>query len=110
MADAQSEDTELNTEALKLLVQVACANDHIHPKERELLVKLGKAWRVPEVVEMLFAHLDGGTPLPQPNLAVLRPHADKVLRAAGALVAVDGEVDADENDVLAQLKMLLGRA
>lgn len=105
--DAPTDDTEINTEALKLLVQVAAANDHIHDKEREFLEKLARAWKVPEVIEGLFAQIDQAKPLDQPKIAILRARPEKVLRAAEALVAVDGEVDAEEDDVLSQVKMLL---
>ncbi len=108
MADRNT-DLEINAEAIKLLVQVASANDHVHPKERDFLVRLARAWKVSDVLEGLLAALDGGTPLAQPQLAMLRPRADKVITAAEALIAVDGEVDADEDEMLAELKTLLGR-
>ena len=110
MADAPTDDTEIHTEAIKLLLQVAAANDHIHPKEREFLVTLAKAWKVSAVLEALFTQLEQGALLDQPKLSLLRTRPDKVLRAAEALVAVDGEVDVDEDDMISQLKTLLGRA
>jgi tellurite resistance protein len=104
------DDVAVNTEALKLLVQVASANDHIHDKERELLARLAKTWKVSHVLEALFAELDAKHPLSQPQLSILRPHADRILNAARALVAADGEIDADEDDMLTEVKALLGRS
>jgi uncharacterized membrane protein YebE (DUF533 family) len=108
MTEVPSENLALNAEALKLLFQVAWANDHLHPKEREFLVKLAAAWRVPMVLETLLEHADQKKPLPQPNVALVRTRSDKVLRAAEALIAADGVVDEDEGEMLAQLKVLLG--
>jgi hypothetical protein len=105
-----SEDPALLGEAMKLLLQVAWANDHLHPKERELLVKLAAAWRVGPLLEALFADLDRGAPLPPPNVALVRRRADKVMRAAEALVAADGEVDTEEDALLAELRTLLAIA
>src|SRR5438132_1515626 len=110
MPDALPDDTELHTEALKLLIQVAWANDHLHPKEKELLVKLAAAWKVPKVLDMLLDALAKGAPLPQPNLGIVRARPDKVLVAAQVLVAADGEVDEEEDGMLAELRTLLGRA
>ena len=66
---------EVNVETLKLLLQVAWADDTLDPKEREAVVKLGPAWGVPqETMDLLLKHLDMGKPLPQPNLKLLREH------------------------------------
>lgn len=109
MSDAPTQDVEFNTEALKLLLQVAWANDDLDPKEREFIVKLGKAWRVPaDTLEGLLAHLDQGKPLPQPNVALLKTRPEKVLRAAEALVAADGVVDLSEEEMLTDLRRILG--
>jgi len=109
MAQAPTEDGAFNTEALKLLLQVAWANDELHPKEREFIERLAKVWRVPgPALETMLAHLDTGKPLPQPDLALLRTRPDRVLRAAEALVAADGVVDLQEEEMLAELRAILG--
>jgi tellurite resistance protein len=108
MTDATS-DAEFYAEALKLLLQVAWANDQLDPKERELLVKLASAWRVAPLLDSLLDTLAQGKPLPQPNLAIVRTRPDKLLLAAQVLVAADGEVDEEENRLLAELRSLLGR-
>jgi tellurite resistance protein len=112
MSEAANEDVvAFNTEALKLLLQVAWANDELDPKEREFLVKLGKAWSVPSAtLDDLLAHLDSGKPFPQPNLALLRTDPAKVMRAAEALISADGVGDAEERAFLEELKTLLGCA
>jgi hypothetical protein len=109
MADRPTDDEAFNTEALKLLLQVAWANEELHPKEREFIGKIGKAWKVPgPELEGLLTRLDTGKPLPPPDLALLRTRPDKVLRAAEALVAADGVVDLQEEEMLAELRTILG--
>jgi hypothetical protein len=109
MSEAGADEISFNTEAIKLLLQAAWANDELDPKEREFIVKLGKAWSVPsETLDELLAHLDHGKPLPQPNLALLRTQPAKVLRAAEALIGADGTDDEEEKAFLDELKTLLG--
>jgi tellurite resistance protein len=111
MSAAPTDDAEFNTEAFKLLLQVAWADDQLDPREREFLVKLAKAWRVPPTtLETLLEHLDHGKPLPQPNLVWLRDKPDKVLRAAEALVAADGVIEDAEREMLGELRTILGVA
>lgn len=100
---------EVNVETLKLLLQVAWADDTLDPKEREAMVKLGPAWGVPEeMMTMLIKHLDLGKPLPQPNLKLLRQHRDVVLAAAEWFVGVDGVIDETEKEFLVTVGELLG--
>jgi tellurite resistance protein len=111
MSDASTDDVTFHTEVLKLLLQVAWANDELDPKEREFLVKLGKAWKVPgSTLETLLVHLDQGKPLPQPDLGLLRGQPARVLRAAEAMVGADGVVDLQEQEFMQELKTLLGCA
>jgi tellurite resistance protein len=100
---------EVNVETLKLLLQVAWADDTLDPKEREAVVKLGPDWGVPEeTMTMLLKHLDLGKPLPQPNLKLLRQHRDVVLAAAEWFVGVDGVIDETEKEFLVTVGELLG--
>jgi tellurite resistance protein len=46
--------------------------------------------------------------LPQPDLALLRTRPAKVLRAAEVLVAADESVDAQEQELMKELRTLLG--
>lgn len=106
-----SDDPSFNAEAVKLLLQVAWADDVLAPAERAFVERVGASWKVPApVMANLLSHLDQGKPLPQPNLALLRTRADEVLAAAAALVAADGTIDAQETDFLAMVEELLGRA
>ncbi|MBE2250267.1 MAG: TerB family tellurite resistance protein [Myxococcus sp.] len=105
-----STDPVFNAEALKLLLQVAWADDQLDPKERAFVATLGPAWKVPEaVMTVLLDHLDRGKPLPQPNLKLLRTRPDDVLAAAEALTAADGVIDGVELDFMDQVRELLGR-
>lgn len=108
---APSHDPHFNAEVIKLMLQVAWADDQLDAKERAFVEQLGRDWQVPaDVMADLLAHLDLGKPLPQPNLYLLRQRADDVLLAAEALVRADGVVDAQEKDFLQMVEQLLGRA
>lgn len=110
MLPAPSTDPVFNAEALKLLLQVAWADDQLDPTERVFVAKLGPAWSVPEaVMAVLLDHLDRGKPLPQPNVALLRTKPDAVIAAAEALIAADGVMDGEELDFVDQVRQLLGR-
>ena len=100
---------EVNLETLKLLLQVAWANDTLEPAERAAVAELGPKWGVaPEVMEVLLKHLDLGKPLPQPNLGLLRGHRDVVQAAAEWFVGVDGVIDETEKEFLETVAQLLG--
>lgn len=104
-----STNPEVNVETLKLLLQVAWADDTLEPAERAAVADLGAKWGLPaDLVEWLLKHLDMGKPLPQPNLALLRQHRDVVLAAAVWFVGVDGVIDEQEKDFLVTVTQLLG--
>jgi uncharacterized tellurite resistance protein B-like protein len=104
-----SDDPVFNTEALKLLLQVAWADDVLDPKERAFVERVGGEWKVPQpVLAELLSNLDQGKPLPQPNLALLRTRREAVLAASEALVASDGTIDAQESEFLTLVEELLG--
>jgi tellurite resistance protein len=110
MLPAPSSDPVFNAEALKLLLQVAWADDQLDPKERAFVAKLGPAWHVPEqVMVVLLDHLDRGKPLPQPNVTLLRTKPDAVIDAAEALLAADGVIDAVEAEFIEEVRQILGR-
>lgn len=111
MLPAPSTDPVFNAEALKLLLQVAWADDQLDPRERAFVAKLGPAWHVPEaIMTVLLDHLDRGKPLPQPNVALLRTKPDAVIACAESLMAADGIIDAVEADFMDQVRELLGRS
>ncbi len=100
---------EVNVETLKLILQVAWADDTLDPKEREAVAQLGPQWGVPEeTMTLLLKHLDMGKPLPQPNLKLLRQHRDVVLAAAEWFIGVDGVIEESEKDFVATVSELLG--
>ena len=70
-------------------------------------MKLATAWKVPAVLDRLLTDRAAGKPLSPPNLAVLRTKPDKVLLAAQVLVAADGEVDEEEDEMMNELRSLL---
>jgi len=54
-----SENTEVNVETIKLLLQVAWANDTLDAAERAAVVELGPKWGIPPAtLEVLIKHLD----------------------------------------------------
>jgi len=108
---APTHDPHFNAEVIKLLLQVAWADDTLDPKERAFVEQLGRDWKVPaDVMADLLTHLDLGKPLPQPNLYLLRQRADDVMLAAHALVRADGVVGVHETEFLAMVEQLLGKA
>jgi tellurite resistance protein len=109
MSPAHDDEGRFHTETLKLLLQVAWANDELDARERQLLVRLCKAWNVPvATLDALVALVAAGQPLPQPDLALLRTRPAQVLRAAEVLVAADEAVDVHEEELMNELRTLLG--
>lgn len=107
--NAPSPIAEVNVETLKLLLQVAWADDTLDPKEREAVVKVGAKWAVPEeTMAVLLKHLDLGKPLPQPNMGLLRQHRELVLTAAEWFIGVDGVIEESEKEFLVTVSELLG--
>jgi tellurite resistance protein len=101
-------NVSFDTEVIKLLLQVAWADDRVDPREKDLIFSLARSWHVPEPeLKVLMQRLDEGEPLPQPNLAMLRTRPDEVLEAARALVATDGKVEVEESEMLQQIQELL---
>ncbi len=107
--DRPSSQPDVNVETLKLLLQVAWADDTLDPKERETVVSLGPKWGIAdEVMTELIKYLDLGKPLPQPNLALLRQHRAEVVAAAEWFIGVDGVIEESEKDFVVTVKELLG--
>lgn len=107
--DRPSTQHDVNLETLKLLLQVAWADDVLDAREREAVATLGAKWGIAsETMESLLKHLDLGKPLPQPNLGLLRQHRAEVVAAAEWFIGVDGVVDESEKDFVRTVKELLG--
>jgi hypothetical protein len=99
---------EFAFELVKLLLQVAWADDEISPEEAGALLAFGRKSQLdPEQLELLSACLAGKAPLPPPNLAVLKARRVDVLRAAKNLVVCDLRVGAQEDAILEHISRLL---
>ncbi len=108
MGNPGTGDVSFDTEVVKLLLQVAWADDVVTPSEKDMIFGLARSWFVPEPeLKVLMERLDQGQPLPQPNLKLLRTRPDDVLEAARGLVLSDGKVAAEESDMLKQIAEML---
>lgn len=96
-------------ELMKLLLQVAWADDIIEKSERKLVLKLAGRLRLNDVqIQTLEECLDGETPLPPPDLALLRKHREEVLSAAKHVAMADRIMADEEHDMLKGLEAMLG--
>ncbi len=108
MAKAPTGDPSFDTEVVKLLLQVAWADDEVTVAEQDMIFGLARSWFVPEQeLAVLMKRLEQGQPLPQPNLQLLRTRADDVLEAARGLALSDGKVAGEESEMLKQIAELL---
>jgi tellurite resistance protein len=99
---------DFNVEVLKLLLQVAWADGEVAEREAQVIKGLGRSWTVDEkTLSFLLTKLEQGHPLPPPNLKFLKTRPDEVMEAARALVAADGRTDAQETELLEQLKAMM---
>ena len=94
-------------EVLRLLVQVAFANDEISPAESVAILGQARARGVPAAeVGRLEAALAGKGPPPAPDLGMLRLHREEVVTLARELAALDG--GEPEGQMVTLLEELLG--
>jgi uncharacterized tellurite resistance protein B-like protein len=95
-------------ELVKLLLQVAWADDDVAPAEAKALLAFGQRNQLtPEQLDLLSACLAGKTPLPPPNIGFLKTHRLDVLRAVKELLVSDLQVRDAEEALLAQISTLL---
>lgn len=105
MAESES---RLQAEILRLLLQVAWADDQVADEEVEHILGLARrAQASDEEVATLRACLRGEQTLPPPDLGFLRDHRDQALAAVQDLIAADDRVLPDEERVLAQIREML---
>ncbi|MBK7862477.1 MAG: TerB family tellurite resistance protein [Archangiaceae bacterium] len=103
MAQISPED-RFNLEVVKLLLKIAWVDNEVDEREKQTIVGAARSWNVPEPeLKQLLTRLEQGAPLPEPDLALLRPRADDVMTAARALVLSDGKVKKEESALLKQL-------
>ena len=108
MGTAPTDDVTFNTELVKLLLQVAWADDEVATREKDMIFGLARGWFVPEPeLKELMARLDQGKPLPQPNLTLLRTRLDDVMEAVRGLVLSDGKVAPEESAMIKQIQQML---
>ncbi|ACY17769.1 hypothetical protein [Haliangium ochraceum] len=105
----QGQDKRLHLELIKLLLQVAWADDRVEDFERAHLRAMAQEGGLDaEQSAALEACLDGHAPLPAPDLGFLRAHRDAALAAAQQLMVGDHEVARGELIVFDELRTLLG--
>ncbi len=108
MASPPTGEVSFDTEVVKLLLQVAWADDEVGKREKDMIFGLARSWFVPESeLKVLMNRLDQGQPLPQPNLALLRTRAADVMEAVRGLVLSDGKIAEEESAMIQQISELL---
>ncbi|MFZ9887340.1 MAG: hypothetical protein ACO3JL_07545 [Myxococcota bacterium] len=95
-------------ELLKLLLQVAWADDKLHALEAESLTQLADALLPNDRhFEAVHAWIEGTLPLPAPDLQLLRAHKEDVLLEVRRVIFADQVFAKEEGVMLAQLEQLL---
>ncbi|QRN98065.1 TerB family tellurite resistance protein [Archangium violaceum] len=102
-------DDRFHIELLKLLLHVAWSDDEIDAREARALLGAARRWKVPlPELQRLEQCLDLGEPMPAPNLGLLRQRPDEVLATVRTLIESDAQVNLSEQEMLAQIRELLG--
>jgi hypothetical protein len=108
MSTPPTGDVVFDTEVVKLLLQVAWADDEVSAREKQMIFGLARSWFVPEPeLKTLLEHLEHNRPLPMPNLKLLRTRVDAVMEAVRGLVLTDGKVAAEESAMIQQIHSML---
>jgi uncharacterized tellurite resistance protein B-like protein len=95
-------------EVTKLLLQAVWADGEVADEESEALHDFAVRSGVELAdIETLDACLTGASPLPVPNLGLLRDRRTDVMRAVQKLVASDERIHEDEEAILTQISELL---
>ena len=101
-------DGQLAFELVKLLLQVAWADDDVAPAEAAALLGYARKNDLSQdKLDLLDACLAGQAPLPPPNLGFLKEHRLDVMRAVKGLLTSDLHVAAEEEAILGQISALL---
>ena len=99
---------EFHWELLKLMLQVAWADDVIEPEEKWAIISKAERLQLNEAqIAELETHLRGEGPLPPPNMQILRGRKDEVIQVVEELALADDHIADEENQVLAQITELL---
>jgi uncharacterized tellurite resistance protein B-like protein len=101
-------DLSFRIEIIKLLLQVAAADDDIDPNEAAMVFDLARQWQLPaeDVKSLEQVVVDKGR-LPPPNLSLLKARKAEVLQLARTLQYADGSVAADEQAIIEQISQML---
>ncbi|WP_428261947.1 TerB family tellurite resistance protein [Haliangium sp.] len=99
----------LPLEIIKLLLQVAWADDRIDDREVEQIWSVARSAGLDdEDGDRVRSWLARETPLPPPDLGFLRAHKDAALEAAQRMILLDNDIARGELLVLDQIRELLG--
>lgn len=99
---------EFAFELMKLLLQVAWADDDVAREEAGALLAFGEKNQLsPEQLQVISECLAGKAPLPPPNLGFLKSRRVDVLRAVKDLLTSDLRLGDAEEAVLTQISSLL---
>jgi uncharacterized membrane protein YebE (DUF533 family) len=103
-------EERLNLEILKLLIQVAWADHEVAEDERRMLEERARVSGLgDEAVATLQRFLATEAKLPAPDFGFLRAHRDQAIAAAEKMVQSDDTVSASEQEVLVEIRELLGK-
>jgi uncharacterized tellurite resistance protein B-like protein len=106
--EAQLTDAQFAFELLKLLLQVAWADEDVAPEEAEALMVFARKQQLShDKLQLLSECLAGRAPLPPPNLGLLKPRRLDVMRAVKELLLSDLSVAEEEEAILEQISLLL---
>jgi uncharacterized tellurite resistance protein B-like protein len=95
-------------EVIKLLLQVAWADEQMAPEEAASLLAQAKGLGLTDLhLKELETYLSGQKPLPPPNLALLKGRRVEVLRAVKTMLQSDLRVAPEEDEILEQIALLL---
>jgi hypothetical protein len=106
--DATATQAQFAFELLKLLLQVAWADEDVAPEEAEVLLVFARKQQLSQdKLELLRQCLAGRVPLPAPNLGFLKARRLEVMRAIKELLISDLSVADEEEAILEQISALL---
>lgn len=104
---AQVDGHALKIETLRLLVQLAWADDEVSENETEYILSLAKRFdATPEDLKEIQDALSGGK-LPMPNLGVLRGHHNAVMKVIDDIIAIDDRIVEDEEELRTMVAQIL---
>jgi uncharacterized tellurite resistance protein B-like protein len=102
------EEVKFAFEVMKLLLQAVWADGEVATEEAEALHDYAVRAGVPQSeIETLDACLTGQAPLPLPNLGLLKPRRNEVLRLVQRMLRADDRMHEDEEALLGEIASLL---